>query len=98
MNEPRIEDYIDLPPAALVLPRESSATLALFDEEKRCSLAHCRARDFSGSSDETVERALEAVWPRYMAAWLFDETVLARDLLSRHLSEARFGALCLSPN
>lgn len=91
MLEPSIWDYVD----PLVLPRESSATLDRFDEEKRIALDRCRAL---GYAEDAVERAFAAVWPSYLDDWLSEETGRACGLLSRYVSGAGLGSLCLSSN
>ena len=81
MAEPSIWDFVD-PVSCPVLPRESRATLARFDEEKRFALARCRAL---GHED----RHVEDVWPRYMDTWMIEETVITTRAVADHLAAPR---------
>ena len=99
MNEPRIEDCFDPPPSALVLPPESRLTLARLGGERHRALGRCLegaiAREPLLGAAAFV-RTFNFAWPRYLDAWLLEETAIAARALARHV--ACPGSLVLSQN
>jgi hypothetical protein len=89
MTELSIWDFVDPEPSASVLPPESRRTLARFDDERHLVRESCFERERARDPEVKVVafvRAFDSEWPRYVATWLLEETVIVARALALHVT------------